>query len=68
MFLNEAYDALGFEHSSQGAIVGWVTGPNGKDQFIDFGIFEIQNANFVNGHERSILLDFNVDGPIYNLI
>lgn len=68
VFLNEVYDALGFDHSRQGAIVGWVTGPNGKDQFIDFKMFEARNANFVNGHERSILLDFNVDGPIYNLI
>lgn len=68
VFLNEVYDALGFEHSPQGAIVGWVTGPSGKDQYIDFHLFEARNSNFVNGYERSILLDFNVDGVIYNLI
>lgn len=67
VFLNEAYDALGLERSTAGAVVGWVVGENG-DNYIDFGIFEAQNARFINGSERSILLDFNVDGVIYDKI
>jgi len=40
----------------------------GGDEFVDFGIYEVRNADFVNGYERSILLDFNVDGLIYDRI
>lgn len=67
VFLNEAYDALGLERSSAGAVVGWVISQD-SDNYIDFGIFEAQNARFINGIERSILLDFNVDGVIYDKI
>lgn len=72
LFLNEVYDMLGIPRSSAGQVVGWVyneKNPNG-DNYVDFGIF---NANrepvrdFVNGYERAILLDFNVDGYILNL-
>lgn len=69
VFLNEVYDSLGMEHSQAGSVVGWVMG-NG-DEFIDFGIWDLYNDQarmFVNGLERSILLDFNVDGIIYNKI
>ena len=37
----------------------------------DFGIYDAsveKRRDFVNGRERSIFLDFNVDGVIYNLI
>jgi hypothetical protein len=67
IFLNEVYDMLGVERSQAGAVVGWVIGKDG-DNFIDFGIFEAFNTSFVNGWERSILLDFNVDGVIYDKI
>lgn len=67
VFLNEAYDALGFERTSAGAVVGWVISEDG-DNFIDFGIFEAYNSPFVNGLERSVILDFNVDGPIWDKI
>jgi hypothetical protein len=67
VFLNEAYDALGIPRCSAGAVVGWTTQGNG-DGYIDFGIFEARNARFVEAWERSVLLDFNVDGVIYNLI
>jgi hypothetical protein len=67
VFLNEVYDALGFEHTSAGAVVGWVLGHDGDD-YIDFGIFEAQNSRFINGIERSIILDFNVDGVVYDKI
>lgn len=69
VFLNEAYDALGLDRSSAGAVVGWVIGEDG-DNYIDFGMFEASERGraFVNGWERSILLDFNVDGVIYDKI
>lgn len=70
VFLNEAYDALGMERSRAGAVVGWVLGGDGDD-YIDFGIFDSGNVAkraFVNGDEPSILLDFNVDGVIYDKI
>ena len=69
VFLNEVYDMLGLPRTAAGAVVGWVAG-NGDD-FIDFGIFEgdeISAKRFVNGDERSVWLDFNVDGVIYDLL
>jgi len=72
VFLNEVYDMLGLERSKAGAVVGWILSKNGEtDNYIDFGVFkgETQSArDFVNGFEGSILLDFNVDGVIYDKI
>lgn len=70
IFLNEVYDLLGYEHTKAGAIVGWVISKDG-DNFVDFGIYDLDNDRrraFVNGYERSVLLDFNVDGVIYDKI
>jgi hypothetical protein len=70
VFLNEVYDMLGLERSKAGAVVGWVIGDHG-DNFVDFGVFNGSSPkarDFVNGHEGSILLDFNVDGVIYDKI
>lgn len=67
IFLNEIYDMLGLDRSKAGAVVGWVIGPDG-DNFVDFGLFDSDNSRFVNGWERSIVLDFNVDGVIYDKI
>lgn len=73
LFLNEVYDMLGMPRSKAGHAVGWVY--NGKDKYcdshVDFGIYNTHregNRNFVNGYERTILLDFNVDGVITDLI
>ena len=70
VFLNEAYDALGIPRSQAGAVVGWVISKDG-DNFVDFGIYDSASEKarqFVNGQERSLLLDFNVDGVIYDKI
>lgn len=67
VFLNEAYQALGLEWTKEGQIVGWLRDGDG-DNHIDFGLYEAWNERFMQGFERNILLDFNVDGPIYNLI
>jgi hypothetical protein len=69
IFLNEVYDLLGIPRSQAGAVVGWVKEVG--DGFVDFGIFDgekMTTRDFVNGYERSILLDFNVDGVIYDMI
>lgn len=70
VFLNEVYDMLGIDRSKAGAVVGWVLDPE-CDNFVDFGIFNGDKPgvrDFVNGREGSILLDFNVDGVIYDKI
>jgi len=70
LFLSEVYEELGFEASQASRVVGWMIGSETGDGFIDFGIFNGDNPkarDFVNGYEKSILLDFNVDGLIYNL-
>lgn len=73
LFLNEVYDMLGFPRTQAGQIVGWVyddVNPVG-DNFVDFGIYNLDSERaraFVNGYERSILLDFNVDGNVWKLL
>ena len=73
LFLNEVYDMLDIPRTKAGQIVGWIydeKNPVG-DNFVDFGIYRAnveKVRNFVNGYERSILLDFNVDGPILDMI
>ena len=73
LFLNEVYDMLGFPRTKAGQVVGWIYDekcPNG-DNFVDFGLYNLDNwktNDFVNGYERTVLLDFNVDGVIYDKI
>lgn len=66
LFLNEVLEMLGFQRCRAGQTVGWMYEGDG-DGYIDFGIFDIRseaNRNFVNGLEKSIWLNFNVDGDI----
>lgn len=65
VFLNEVYDALGFERTPEGQVVGWVLDDG---SYIDFGLYTDVNELFMDGHERSAWLDFNVDGVIYDKI
>lgn len=67
VFLNEVFDALGMDRTPAGAIVGWRISDEG-DNFVDFNIYTPENRDFVQGQERSVWLDFNVDGVIYNKI
>jgi len=69
LFLNDIYDMLGIPKTKAGQIVGWVYDPKDQnsDSYVDFGIYNVYSqpaADFVNGYERSIILDFNVDGNI----
>lgn len=67
VFLNEVLEHLGFEHTRPGSIVGWCISKDG-DNYIDFGLYSTRSARFINGDERSIILDFNVDGVIWDSI
>jgi Family of unknown function (DUF6353) len=67
VFLNEIYDMLDIPRSSWGSVVGWVHNQD-RDSHIDFGMWEDRAERFMNGEERSVWLDFNVDGIIYDKI
>ena len=70
MFLNEVYDALGLPRTRAGAVVGWIDGSDG-DSYIDFGVFNgdtDEARGFINGWSKTVLIDFNVDGVIYDKI
>ena len=72
LFLNEVYRMLGIDETKAGQVVGWVYNPDNPtgDNFVDFGIYNMQRERvraFVNGYEPNILLDFNVDGVIWDL-
>ena len=73
LFLNEVYDMLGVKRTKAGAQVGWVYDEKNQngDNYVDFGIFDIYSPkarDFVNGLEKVIVLDFNVDGCILDMI
>ncbi len=73
LFLNEVYDMLGIDRTKAGQVVGWVYDPVNPigDNFVDFGIYDMDKERvraFVNGYEPNILLDFNVDGNVWDLM
>lgn len=70
IFLSDIYDELGIKNTKLSRSVGWLYNPDGNkngDNFVDFGITET-NRETEDGYEKAILLNFNVDGPILDLI
>lgn len=73
LLLNDVYEMLGIQKTKAGFVVGWMYDeecPVG-DNFVDFGIYDVhrkKSRDFVNGVERTILLDFNVDGNIVEMM
>ena len=73
LFLNDVYKMLGIDITKAGQVVGWIYDPDCPvgDNFVDFGIYDMSKERvraFVNGYEPNILLDFNVDGNIWDLM
>ena len=72
LFLNEVYDMLGLPRSKAGQVVGWVYSENNPvgDNFVDFGLYadNLSYSDYVNGYDSAILLDFNVDGNVLDLM
>lgn len=70
IFLNDVYDMLDIPKTKAGQLVGWVYDDNDPEK-IDFGIFNVNRArsrDFVNGYEKAIMLNFNVDGYILDQV
>ena len=72
LYLNQVYRMLDIPETEAGSIVGWIYNEDSdvSDNYVDFGIYngaDERHVAFVNGYERTIILDFNVDGPITNM-
>lgn len=69
LFLNDVYKMLNILPTKAGQVVGWIydeKNPIG-DNYVDFGLYDIHDERkraFINGIERNVILDFNVDGNI----
>ena len=77
VFLNEAYERLGFPHTREGQLVGWVLRTpeqmkaEKRDGYVSFGLGDsIRQADreFMRGENDAIWLDFNVDGMVIDFI
>lgn len=67
LFLNEVYSLLQIPHTREGAVLGWVFKDLGNnDMFVDFG--HHKDGEFVAGYKRDVMLEFNIHGPILDLI
>lgn len=68
VYLFDVYRSLGisFDENSDMRFVGWEYRPwdTRIDSYIDFGIYTLDNKDFINGFGEKLILDFNVDGVI----
>jgi hypothetical protein len=62
--LNEVYDMLGCPRTKIGQVAGWVYTEDcsAGDNWVDFGLYDERNQDFINGLEPNALLDFNANG------
>lgn len=72
LYLNDVYEMLGFPKTKMGQVVGWIYGDKSTgDGYVDFGMYEFEKEekrDFYNAREKSIWLDFNIDGNIWKLM
>lgn len=72
VWLNDILEMLGYPKTKLGHVVGWLYDPENPNlhNCIDFGIHkdDLATMRFVNGYENVILLDFNVDGNVYDMM
>lgn len=72
LFLNDVYEMLGLPRTKAGQVVGWVYDKDNPvgDNYVDFGLYtdNLSYSDFANGLDPAILLDFNVDGNIWEMM
>lgn len=67
LFLNEVLDMLDLPRTKAGNFVGWIyNDPDCDVCGVDFGLGQPRCLEFLAGHERSVWLEFNVQGNILN--
>ena len=71
VMLNDVYDALRLPRTTAGSVVGWVF--DGPDGYVSFGLPEQGSSEeadyyFFFDQNSKFLLDFNVDGVVYDKI
>lgn len=63
LFLNEVLDDLDLPRTPAGQIIGWTK--DGPDGYVNFRIVEVERETEDGRHEPALLLDFNVEGNIW---
>ena len=63
LFLNEVLDDLDLPRTPAGQIVGWTK--DGPDGYVNFRIVDVERETEDSRHEPALLLDFNVEGNIW---
>lgn len=71
LFLNEVFDQLGLSRTREGAVVGWLKNGEG-DNYVSFGdfdasIYRVPSDDYTRV-ESNFIVDFNVDGVIWDRI
>lgn len=69
LLLNEIYDELGVERTAACCVVGWIYKPDDDnedgDNYVEFDVEPVYDDN---GNKTAMIIDFNVDGVIYDKI
>lgn len=69
VFMNEVLDHLGLKRTPAGQVCGWIKGAG--DDYIDFGYMDSFMRDYKLDSDlcrKNIHLNFNVDGPIWDMI
>lgn len=72
LFLNEVFDQLGLSRTREGAVVGWIKNSENGDSYVSFGdfnasIYRVPSDDY-SRVDSNFILDFNVDGVIWDRI
>lgn len=72
LFLNEVYDQLGLSRTREGSVVGWIKNSENGDGYVSFGdydanIYRVPSDDY-SRVDSNFILDFNVDGMIWDKI
>lgn len=72
LFLNEVYDQLGLSRTREGSVVGWLKNSKDGDNYVSFCNYEANTYRVPSDDysrvDTNFILDFNVDGMIWDKI